>query len=385
MNYVVRILEGVTVLGAVSGTAYYALCLWGVSRFLAEQRSAPQEDYTPPVSILKPLKGADPGIDEAFRSHCVQDYPEYELIFGVADLQDPAAEAVRRLQQEFPRRAIKLVQCSPAAGTNRKVATLQEMLPHAQYGYLLVNDSDIHVGPDYLRAVMRPMKDAHVGIVTALYRAAAGTTFGSKLEAVGIATDFMGGVLAAREIEHGLHFALGSTLAFPREVLDRIGGFTPLLDYLADDYELGARIVSAGYEVALARTVVETHLPNYSFADFWKHQLRWGRTIKDKRKAGYFGVLLSFGLPWAVLAVIVARGAWWACILVAIVALARFTLAISLSSSVLQDKQGWRNLWLVPPRDFIAMLLWGWTYAGDEIHWRGETFTLRDGKLLRKD
>jgi ceramide glucosyltransferase len=383
MIYALRILEAVTVLGAVSGTAYYALCLWGAAQFLNEAHLAPQQDYTPPVSILKPLKGADPEIYEAFRSHCLQDYPEYELVFGVADLEDPAAEAVRKLQEEFPERVIKLIKCSPAAGNNRKVATLQEMLPHARYRHLLINDSDIHVDRDYLREIMRPMQDTRVGIVTALYRATPGKTLGSRLEAIGISTDFMGGVLSARVIEKGLHFAMGSTLAFSRDVLDQIGGLTPMLDYLADDYELGARIFKAGYQVVLARTVVETHLPDYSFAAFWNHQLRWGRTIRDRRKGGYFGILLTFGLPWAILAVVAALGAWWSWVLLLLVAGARYTLAVTLSMTVLHDRRGLRDLWLVPLRDFVAMILWGWTYAGDEIEWRGETFRLRDGKLMR--
>lgn len=381
MIFLVRILEAVAVVGAVSGTAYYALCLWAAATYLKEPGL--QGDFTPPVSILKPLKGADPEIYEAFRSHCLQDYPEYEIVFGVADLSDPAAGAVRRLQQEFPNRAITLAQCSPEAGTNRKVATLREMLPRSQYRHLLVNDSDIWVAPDYLREVMRPMQNERVGIVTALYRATVGKTLGSKLEGLGISTDFMGGVLSARRIEKGLHFALGSTLAFRREVLEEIGGFTTLLDSLADDYQLGAQISKAGYEVALARTVVETHLPDYSFRAFWSHQLRWGRTIRDERKGGYFGVLLTFGLPWALLAVVCARGAWWSWLLLGVVVAARYAMALTMSSAVLRDQRGLGNLWLVPLRDLIAMAIWFWTYAGDEIEWRGERFHLRDGKLYR--
>lgn len=387
MNTFLRIVEAVTVVGALSGTAYYLLCMVGAARFLQEKRS--ESDFSPPVTILKPLKGADPGIYEAFRSHCVQEYPEYEIVFGVADLVDPAAEAVRRLQQEFPQRAITLVQCSADAGANRKVATLREMLPHARYPFLIINDSDIRVEPNYLREVMRPMQDERVGMVTALYRAAAGKTFGSKIEALGIATDFAGGILSARLLEGGLHFAMGSTLAFPRPVLEQIGGFTPLLDYLADDYQLGVRIARAGYKVELARTVVETHLPDYSFGAFWRHQLRWGRTVRDERKGGYFGLLLSFGLPWALLAVAVARGAWWSWALLAVVAVVRFAMASALASGVLHDRDAIKNIWLVPVRDCIAMLVWMATFAGDEIEWRGERFRLRDGKLtpvnLQKD
>jgi ceramide glucosyltransferase len=199
---------------------------------------------------------------------------------------------------------------------------------------------------------------------------------------VGIGTDFMGGVLAAQVLEGGLHFGLGSTLAFSREALDKIGGFAPLLDYLADDYELGARIAKAGYRVELANTVVETHLPDYSFRDFWAHQLRWARTIKDKRKGGYFGILFTFGLPWAVLAVVASMGAWWAWLLLGGVAVVRLALALTLLLPVLHDRSGLRNLWLLPLRDFSAMLLWAWSYAGDEIEWRGERFRLKEGKLI---
>lgn len=381
MVLLLRILEAVTIVGALSGVSYYVLCTIGAMRVLRERHAEALPNFTPAVSILKPLKGADPEIYEAFRSHCEQDYPEYEIVFGVADPQDPAAEAVRRLQQEYPQKTIRLVPCSPEAGTNRKVATLQAMMPHAKHPYLIVNDSDIRVERDYLREVLRPMQDQKVGMVTALYRAAAGKTLGSKLEAVGIATDFMGGVLSARLIEGGLHFGLGSTLAFPRAVLEKIGGFAPLLDYLADDYELGARISQAGYAVTLARTVVETHLPDYTFGAFWSHQLRWMRTIKDKRKGGYFGVLLTFGLPWAVLAVVAARGAQWAWWLLLIVAIVRYAMALMLTMQVLGDRKSEKNLWLIPVRDFCAMLLWAWSYLDNEVEWRGERFKLRDGKL----
>lgn len=384
MSLLLRTLEAVTVIGAISGASYYALCMIGAVRFLQEKRAKPLPDFMPPVSILKPLKGADPEIYEAFRSHCEQDYPEYETVFGVADPEDPAAQAVRRLQQEYPQKTIRLVLCSPEAGTNRKVATLQAMLPHAKHQYLIINDSDIRVERDYLREILRSMQNAQVGMVTALYRAAEGETLGSKLEAVGIVTDFMGGVLSARQIEGGLHFGLGSTLAFPREVLEKIGGFAPLLNYLADDYELGARISQAGYMVALSRTVVETHLPDYSFGAFWSHQLRWSRTIKDKRKGGYFGVLLTFGLPWAMLAVLAGSGAWWAWLLLLFVAIVRYAMALTLMVPVLRDQKGLANLWLVPLRDACAMVLWAWSYFGDTIEWRGERFRLKDGKLIPK-
>src|ERR1041385_1761009 len=184
--------------GAVAGCGYYLLCLWSARSFLYAVRGQSASAFTPPVSILKPLKGADPEMYASFRSHCLQDYPDYELIFGVSDPADPAAELVRRLQREFPQRSIQLIVCPKALGTNMKVSSLVQMLPGARFDHLIVNASDIRVEPDYLRRVLAPFADERVGMVTCLYRGIAGRTLGSKLEAFGIASDFSAGVLSAR-------------------------------------------------------------------------------------------------------------------------------------------------------------------------------------------
>src|SRR5581483_4604381 len=219
-------------------------------------------------------------------------------------------ELVRRLQSEFPSVPIRIVVCTRILGTNVKVSNLVQMLEEAIYDHIVVNDSDIRVPGDYLRRVMAPIVDPGVGLVTCLYRGVPGRSLGSRLEAIGIETDFMGGVLAARALEHGIRFAMGSTLAFSKRTLNAIGGLEPLLDYLADDYELGARIAAAGREVVLVNLVVETFLPDYDLLPYFRHQLRWARTIRDKRRWGYAGLLLTFGIPWAVLAVLFSGGAW---------------------------------------------------------------------------
>src|SRR5690242_16743070 len=256
------VLEALAILGTASGIGYYLLCLWAALRF--RQRPQPAAAFTPCVSILKPLKGTDPEIYESFRSHCVQDYPEYELIFGVSDPDDPAVPLVRRLMREFPQRSIQLVVCSELRGANVKVSNLIQMFGVAQFSHVVVNDSDIRVPGDYLRRIMAPMASADVGMVTCMYRGQPAETLGSKLEAIGISTEFHPGVLAAQQLEGGVHFALGSTLAFSRAALGAIGGFEPLADYLADDYELGRRISDAGYRVVLSDVVVDTHVPAYS-------------------------------------------------------------------------------------------------------------------------
>ena len=249
IHSIARVLQFVAVAGCLCSSAYYLICLWSVRGFLRGRRAngnVQPAQGLPPVSILKPLKGTDPDIYESFRSHCLQDYPEYEIVFGVSEADDPAVASVQQLQREFPERAIRLVVCSQKLGANVKVSNLEQMLAAARYQHLLVNDSDIRVERDYLRRVIAPLMDEHIGMVTCLYRGVPATTFGSRLEALGISTDFCAGVLVARQLEGGVRFGLGSTLAFRRADLERIGGFRSFVDFLADDYELGRRIAGLG-------------------------------------------------------------------------------------------------------------------------------------------
>ncbi|HEU5451717.1 MAG TPA: bacteriohopanetetrol glucosamine biosynthesis glycosyltransferase HpnI [Terriglobales bacterium] len=371
-------MEAIAALGAVCGCVYSLLGWWAARDFL-RSRPAPS-DFAPPVTILKPLKGADPGMYDSFRSHCLQDYPEYELIFGVDNAEDAAAAEVRRLQQEFPQRAIRLVVCEQLLGANVKVSNLAQMLPHARYPHLLVNDSDIRVEPDYLRSVMRHFADPQVGMVTCLYRGVGGGSLGATLEALGISTDFAAGVLTARWLE-GIRFGLGSTLAFSRAALQAIGGFEPLLDYLADDYELGARIAQSGRGVVLADAVVEHRLPPYTMDGFVAHQLRWNRAIRDSRPRGYAGLALTFALPWAMLALLLSWGATWAWVVLADAAVMRLLVSWTVGRSVLRDRHLARSLWLLPLRDAVAMALWAGGFAGQRIVWRGRQFLLQNGKL----
>jgi ceramide glucosyltransferase len=224
-----------------------------------------------------------------------------------------------------------------------------------------------------------------VGLVTCLYcgvaSPAASPTPGSRLEALGISTDFVPGVLSARFLERGLHFGLGSTLAFRRRELEAIGGFEALLDYLADDYELGRRIASTGKEVELSVAAVTTFLPAYTLRQFFRHQLRWSRTIRDARRWGYTGLLFTFGLPWALVTLLAARGAEWAWALLAMTFAARVAVAFIAAIVVLNDRQFFRYILLLPLRDLIAPFVWAASFMGNSIHWRGDVFDLKDGRL----
>jgi ceramide glucosyltransferase len=390
LHHLVRI---VTALGALGAASYYGLVLAGARAFRRRrvQHAGGSEPATalptaaeavfPRVSLLKPLCGTDPRAYETLRSHCLLDYPEYEIIFGVADREDSAVPLVERLIREFPALAIRLVVCPLELGANRKISNLIQMEPHARFEHLVINDSDIRVPAGYLKKIMPPFADSRVGMVTSLYRGVAGRSLGSRLEALGISTDFFPGVLAALRLEGELRFALGSTLALPRQVLAAIGGFEPLLDYLADDFELGCRVAASGLKVVLADVVVETNLPTYSFGDFFVHQLRWGRSTRDSRPWGYSGVLLTQGLPWALAALLASGGAAWGWALFGFVALLRVAVADQVGRSVLGDRSVWRNFWLLPLRDLIGLAVWIGSYTGRRVRWREEEFILEKGRL----
>jgi ceramide glucosyltransferase len=381
------ILEIIAVLGTVASMVYYLICLYSAARFLRERKAtgegARPTQSTQPVSILKPLRGTDPEMYDSFRSHCLQDYSEYEIIFGVSDPADPAIELVERLQQEFQQRAIHLMICSQNLGSNTKVSNLAQMLRRAKYETILINDSDIRVEPDYLRRVVAPLQDDQIGLVTCLYRGIASPILASRLETIGISTDFAAGVLTARQLEGGIRFGLGSTLAFRRRDLLAIGGFESIVDYLADDYEIGKRLAARGLKVQLSEVVVETFLPAYSLRQFLDHQLRWGRAVRDSRRGGYLGLVLTFGLPWAVLALVLGHGASWAWVLLAAAASLRVAVALVVGWSVLRDRQVLSLLVLLPLRDFAALLVWFASLFGHKVIWRGDAFKLKDGKLVR--
>ncbi len=366
---------------ALAGAAYFVLCVWAAGRFRSQAAQSVLRDFEPAVSILKSLKGLDPHMYAAFRSHCLFDYERYELLFGASDPDEPALALVERLQQEFPQRTIRVVHCPLSLGLNGKVSTLAQMLPQATHEHILINDSDIVAPPDYLRRVMCRFADKRVGMVTSLYRGLAGKTVPSRMEALGLSTDFMGGVLVAREMEGGVRFALGATIATTKSVLREIGGLEALVNHLGDDYELGARTAAAGYAVALADVVVETALPDYRFVDLWRHQMRWARNVKDRRPAQYIGLIVTFGLAWGVLAVLAAPQAWWAWVALATVAVSRLVGALAIGLGVLRDPCVLRDLWLVPLRDLTALAVWLASFAGDEVEWRGMRFRVRSGKL----
>jgi len=380
---------------AVAGMGYFVAAIVAARIFLFQRRGKlgcpPRR--TPGVSILKSLRGVDPFMIDAFRSHCRQSYAgEFEILFGVSSLADPAVGAVEQLKQEFPELALRLIECPERLGTNGKVSTLVQLAKHARFDFVLINDSDITVSPRYLERVMAcfaPEPEGHrkklapVGLVTALYRGRAHGTLASRFEALGISTDFQAAVLLARVVEGGLHYGLGSTLAVSREALEKAGGLLALVDLLADDYEMGARVDRAGYRVVLSAEVVETAIPAYDWRGFFDHQLRWFRTVRDARPGGYVGLIFTHGLSWALVNVLASGMSLLSLWLLGLSFFLRLSMAMTAGAEVLSDHQVLPNLWLLPLRDVVAMGVWVAGFAGNTVVWRGERFQLKKGKLER--
>lgn len=356
---------------AAAAGAYQLLAFVACIRHL--RRRDPAGGALPPVSVLKPVRGLDDAFYDCIRSHAIQDYPEFELLFGVSDPEDPAVAEIERLISEFPCLPIRLIH-SRTVTPNLKVAVLTDLAAAARYPVLLVNDSDIRVDPDYLRRVVPPLSDERLGMVTCLYRARAGTLPG-RMEAVGIATDFAPSVLVAPLVGVS-EFALGSTMVFRAADLGRIGGFAAISEYIADDYQLSARIRQLGLGVLMSRYVVETSLPDETWASVWRHQVRWARTIRVSRGDGYAGLPVTFATLWAIL--LACAGLWLAAGALFGIRLAAAFTAIA----VLRDRQSLRNGWLIPLRDLAAVAVWAAGLLSKDVVWRGRRLKLsRDGRI----
>ena len=359
---------------------YYALAIFAALRFFG-QREQTHVEYSPPASLLKPVRGVDFGSSENLASFCKQDYPEYEILFAVNDESDPALPLIRQIMAEFPQRRIRLFTSAKELGANRKVNKLAMLTREAQHDVLVLTDGDVRVGPSYLREVVAPLREKKVGAVTCFYRAIAQDHFGAKLEAVGAASDFFAGVLMARWKE-GVRFALGASIATTKQWVRKMGGFESLVDTLGDDYELGLGIAKAGGEIVLSREPVWTTYPAQPVRGFWEHQLRWARTVKSCRPLSYMGLLFTQGLPWTVLAALLAPPAWIGGAYLAAYVVLRLAMAWTVGVWGVGDEVLRRNLWLVPVRDAIYFVVWLASFASNRIRWGSAEFAIQKGRMV---
>jgi ceramide glucosyltransferase len=366
---------------AAAPLAYYATATIAAWRFFRRERKQKLRSYTPPVSLLKPVRGVDFASYENYSSFCAQEYPEYEILFAVNDAADPAVPLIHRLIAEFPARQIRLLVGAENLGANRKVNKLARLSREAQYEIIVLTDGDVRVGPNYLREVVAPFVDESTGVVTSFYRGIAEKNLGAQLEAIGASSDFFAGVLMA-ELTEGISFALGASIVTTKRWLSKIGGFAPIAGMLADDYELGLRIARTGGHVLLSREPVWTMYPAQTAKSFWDHQLRWARTVRLCRPLSYFGLIFTLGLPWAVLAAVVAPTKWIAAAYLLAYLVLRHVMAWTVGVWGVGDDVLRRKLWLVPLRDALYSVVWLASFASNRITWGGQQYTMRKGQMV---
>jgi ceramide glucosyltransferase len=366
----------------LAADAFYLLSLIAGGRFFLEkpQQKMPQ---CKPVSIMIPLAGADFRAYDNYARFCYQDYDaEYQIVFGVREATDSAIPIVEKLRADFPDKDITLVVCSEVIGANLKVSNLRNILAQTKHEQIVIVDSDIRVEKDYLQRVLAPLAEAKVGMVTCLYRATSPPDFAALLEAIGITGEFAAGVLMARMLE-GVKFALGSTMATTKTRLRDIGGLEAVADFLADDFMLGNLMANAGYEVRLSDYVVETAMSPVGFAGMMRHQLRWGRSTRISRPAGYLGLILTYGTALALLTCIVDGFTRGSLFLFGATLAIRMLAAWMIGVHWLRDKILKKYFWLLPVRDLLSFAIWCLSIVGKRVEWRGRIFeVLRDGKML---
>jgi len=365
---------------------YYLVGIYSAWRFFrVARRDASRTQNTQgnvwPISVLKPVRGLDPGAYENFASFCRQDYPEFEILFAVNDPEDPAVPVVQKLITNFPGRSIRLIVVAERLGPNTKVSNLCCLVREAQHDLLVITDSDVRVEPGYLRSVAAMFRDPRVGGVTALYRGQDNLQFVAAMDCVGSSAAFCGAALVARELE-GLKFMMGSTMATTKERLAEIGGFEAMVDLHSDDYELGRRIAARGYRIELLPEPVWMAFPSQTLGAYLRHELRWAIGIRNIRPGGHFGMLFTHGLPWAIAAVCVApSAAVGACYLGAYFVL-RFAMAWAVGIWGLRDPVLRRRIWLLPVRDVLSFFVWIASFGMNRIEWRGSSFTLEKGRMI---
>ena len=359
---------------------YYLLSLYSSWRFFRKRTAATSPVFTPPISNLKPIRGLDPDAYENFASLCRQDYPQYELLFCVGSLQDPAVPLIEQLATDFPNHKIRLVIGSNRTGANDKVAKLAHLVAEAQYEHLVINDSDVRVGPDYFRAVIAPLRDSKVGGVTCLY--VAGTkTFVEKLHWLGIVSDFFPSILTARELD-GVKFALGTTIATTRTAIAEFGGYDALINRPADDLLIGRMIVEQGREMELLPYTVATVADFGSFRELLNKRLRWIVVMRHLRPAGHLGLLFTQGLAWSCAAVAVDPTATTAATYFGLYVVLRVAVTWLIGRWGLKQRNLWFKMPLFIVWDAMAFALWLISFTRDTIHWRDARYQIRGGQLV---
>jgi ceramide glucosyltransferase len=366
---------------------YYLLAIYCLADYLAASRksSTSRARFTPAVSILKPVRGVDRGAYENFASFCRLDYPNYEIVFAVAEAEDPVVPLIQRLQRDFPDREIRLITGIASQGSNKKIDSLRLLADEAKYEILVMADSDVRVQKQYLREVVSAFADPKVGGVTTLYRCIGGGTIGSDLNALGMPMESMPHAIVARKLEGGVRFAFGWTMATTKTHLRKLGGWEAMANCQNDDFELGNRLARHGYGVELIRHPVSMVFSAESMCELFRHELRWSVGLKNVRRWAYRGMLFTHGLPWSLTGAAIAWFWGWKSLAVGYLlayVLLRLALTWMAAGWGLGDRYLQKRMWLFPFRDAVNFGVWLAAFFHDEIEWRGMRYKVRKGLLV---
>jgi ceramide glucosyltransferase len=368
----------------------FALALWQwlAARRFPLHRRVTDLSFAPAITLLKPLKGGDATTVESLQSWFNQRYTgQIQILFGVADAGDPVCKIVRELIEKNPGRDAQLVVCAESPGANGKVSTLIQLERLVKHPLILVSDADVRVPPDFLVNLAAPLRDPKTGLVNCFYRLANPATIAMRCEAVAINADFWSQVLQSANLKP-LDFALGAAMLTRRELLEEIGGFAALVNCLADDYQLGHRIAQRGHRIMLCPVVVECWDAPTNWRAVWKHQLRWGRTIRACQPVPYFFSILSNATLWPLVWLIVSL-VWSKTFCFPLIALACLLIRIGLAKNLQRRFTPGNNTlappWLVPVKDLLQTAVWLGAFIGNTVEWRGQRMKLRrDGTLVEE-
>jgi ceramide glucosyltransferase len=380
---VISIVRYVALAVAAIPFIYYLIALfssWQYFRRTADGDTG-NADFTPPVSNLKPIRGLDPDAYENFASFCKQDYPDYELLFCIGEEDDPVVPILQKLARDFPERRIRVLVGSGGTGTNDKVVKLARLVSEAQHEVVVISDSDVRVQPDYLRTVVAPLANPKVGAVTCFYVPVDEKTLAENVQTIGMFSDFYAGILVARQLD-GVKFALGPTIATTRTRLAGFGGYQAIANRPADDLLVGRLIAEQGYEVQLLPYSISTVADYQSMRDLLHKRLRWIVVMRQMRPWGHFGLLLTQGLPWSLLAIAIQPSAGVALGYLGAYFGLRFAMTWLIGIRGLKQKSLWKKLPLIPLWDAMAFFIWLTSFSRNTIRWRDSEYYIRDGRLV---
>ena len=377
----IEYIKKVLLLLIVSGGVYVIFSIFCVAKFFRLKREEGESASLTPVSVLKPVKGGDPDFRTNIESFCRQDYPEYEVLLGFTDPADSAISTAEEVASAEPDRKVRVVIGEKNIGVNQKVSNLQGLIEEARYPLLVISDSDMKVERQYLKRIVTEYSSReNVGLVTSLYKISDPSSAGAALESLTVALDFIPSVLVAARLE-GITFGLGASIVVSKDAIDAFGGLAVIADYLADDYQIGNRLWKKGYKLILSDYVIEDVVGDMSLGEYLVHQVRWSRTYRASRPKGFFGYGLTHTVAFAV-AILILQPSHHSVVRLGVVLLLRLSLGLVVCQRVIRSRKWLKWLVLLPIKDLISFGIWGWSFMGRNVYWRGRYYRIvRGGRI----